>query len=379
MKKKVIIIGGGIAGLSSAITFSKSNLDVTLIDKETHFLNQLKLYKAFYFPLKQLKLNFLELASKFHFKFIQKEVLFDQKVLSEWVKEKKLSYDNLKIDFDYLIISTGAGSINIISPSNPSSSNNLYTLEELKEVEPQTLIKNLMDKLSFGQKAVYFIGGGATGVQSALELADYFFLKKQHIKINLVDREPRLLGSQPERISEYVLNKFIDKKISYYPYTSFISKNGNDLILKNLETGKQMKRESDLTFLFPGVRPTPFSISANSYGQVYYGTPDVYSNVFAAGDCVSFSGKGLNSLSAQAAVRKGRLVARNIISHSKGRRMSEYSYKELGYFLSTGFYDAIGWTFMDFNIVSGPQAFVIKEGIELQMELFLKGVDTYIG
>jgi NADH dehydrogenase len=53
-------------------------------------------------------------------------------------------------------------------------------------------------------------------------------------------------------------------------------------------------------------------------------------------------------------------------------------HQDIGYLLSLGPDDAVGWIGSKSNIVSGLPAFIAKEGIEAQYDLLLKGVDSYV-
>jgi NADH dehydrogenase len=101
--------------------------------------------------------------------------------------------------------------------------------------------------------------------------------------------------------------------------------------------------------------------------------------IFSAGDCADYAGNGLNQLSAQAAVRKGKLVAHNIRNLNAGRGLHRYRYQEKGYLLSLGSVDAVGWLGLRCNLIKGFAANVLKEAMESQYNLYLDGVDTYLG
>jgi NADH dehydrogenase len=84
-------------------------------------------------------------------------------------------------------------------------------------------------------------------------------------------------------------------------------------------------------------------------------------------------------MSAQSAVRKGRLVARNILRAAGPVKIMEpYLHRELGYVISMGPSDAIGWLGFESNVVAGLPAGLAKEVIEAQYDLLLTGIDTYI-
>jgi NADH dehydrogenase len=78
-------------------------------------------------------------------------------------------------------------------------------------------------------------------------------------------------------------------------------------------------------------------------------------------------------------VRKGKLVARNLLRHvGPVPILVPYGYQEPGYFISLGRRDGIGCLGPSWNIVTGLPAFVIKETVEAQFDLFLRGIDTYL-
>ena len=84
-------------------------------------------------------------------------------------------------------------------------------------------------------------------------------------------------------------------------------------------------------------------------------------------------------MTAQAAVRKGKLVAHNIRNLNAQRGLRRYRYQEKGYLLSLGSIDAVGWLGLRCNLLKGFPANVLKEAMESQYDLFLDGVDTYLG
>jgi NADH dehydrogenase len=88
---------------------------------------------------------------------------------------------------------------------------------------------------------------------------------------------------------------------------------------------------------------------------------------------------GSNAQSAQTALRKGKLAARNILRHAGPVKILEpYLHQDLGYVIGLGPSDAIGWLGLKGNVVGGLPAVVVKELVEAQYDLLLAGVDTYV-
>ena len=65
--------------------------------------------------------------------------------------------------------------------------------------------------------------------------------------------------------------------------------------------------------------------------------------------------------------------------HSSRLKLLEpYLHQDLGYVLSLGPRDAIGWIGLQANVVGGAPAVAVKELVEAQHELLLAGIDTYL-
>jgi hypothetical protein len=68
--------GGGILSVDiHKYNHRGNNFEVLLVDKNESFLNVLRLHLTFQEPLQNFQKSFSSLASTFHFKFLQKEVL----------------------------------------------------------------------------------------------------------------------------------------------------------------------------------------------------------------------------------------------------------------------------------------------------------------
>jgi NADH dehydrogenase len=226
-------------------------------------------------------------------------------------------------------------------------------------------------------RSISVIGGGATGIQFLFEIAH--FLKRYQIGCNLrlVHGEKRVLNQFPIGFSTYTQSKMTELGIEFFPDTRYLGQQEEQILLGDNLTGREFTMPSSISFLFIGKKlETPFS--ANIFGQVVVeGT--ALPNIFAAGDCSVYRAPGSNTMTAQSAVRKGMLTARNILRHSGALRLLEpYLHRDLGYVVSLGPMDAIGWLALEGNAVGGVPALIIKELVEAQYDLLLTGLDTYL-
>lgn len=375
MNKTVCIVGGGYAGLTAAVLLKKSGLEVILIDSKDSFLNQIELHKTVHTPVEKFKIQFEKIAEKFDFSY-KKETIDWSLLDHQKLRSGKLELSSGSISFDYLIFATGASSQYYDRKLNPESSDSILSLEDCKNGKAFESVHKLIQENSQNDK-IFFIGGGATSIQFLFELSDHLKKKRKEVEIHLIDQEEQLLNRFPNQFHKYVCEKLIKEKIHYHPSTLLYDSDQKILKFEDRKSNQKWQSDYRMVFSFPGVKAFPDKASCNALGQLKQ-SGAALPNVFACGDVSLFEGKGLNGLDAQSAVRKARCIAENIIALENGKDLSQYSYRELGYFVSLGPWDGIGWLLFRFNTLTGLPAFGIKEAIETQFHLFLNGLDTYI-
>ncbi|MCB1306838.1 MAG: FAD-dependent oxidoreductase [Leptospiraceae bacterium] len=367
-RKKIIVLGGGYAGLSTAVLLSRSGkFQVTLVDSRERFLNQIHLHKTVSEPIDHFQIPYTELADRFDFQFLPGKIDTASLDLAKLETTGRIRVMSEELPFDYLAICTGARA------RSHDSGHHIYTLDYLKEHGGEGIVSEAM--VTREHTTITVIGGGATGIQFLFELHDFLRKKSGRFKFQIVQMDDRLVPGMPRAFHNYTMKRLKDRGIECYLSTRFIEAANNQLKLEGPDGSSEIS--SDLTLMLSGVEPVPELLRCNVYGQLLLnGRPS--NRIFAAGDCSVYEGSGLNSFTAQTAVRKGRTIASNIEALDANKPMSRYKYQELGYFLSLGPWDGIGWIVFPFNTIAGPPAFAIKEAIEMQFQFFLKGLDTYI-
>ncbi len=371
---RVVVIGGGYAGLACLVELAKKapKLELHLVDSGAEHCKVTNLHKTFSKPASDFKVPYAALAERFSFSFHQQRLNFGPTELQHFQQRKSISLRTGELDFDWLVIGTGA------SVSLPAQGENIYGLEHLQAGRGPELLDAWLTRAMDERITISFVGGGATGLQVLFELRELLRKKRADIALQLIDLSSRTLPDLPERAHRYVARKLRREGIDYLPETEYRGQQGEQVMLAELSSSREYALPSTATLLFPGVRRAPFAVASNCYGQVE-NEGEVLPDIFSAGDCADFAGSGLNLLTAQAAVRKGKLVAHNIRNLHAGRGLRRYRYQEKGYLLSLGPIDAVGWLGLRCNLLSGFAANVLKEAMESQYDLFLDGVDTYVG
>jgi NADH dehydrogenase len=344
---RVAILGGGYAGIATAIELRKSGLalSTTLFDSRERHQKITQWHKlARGENAAKYETSFSDLAGRFDFNFIKKNI-----DILPFLKDPDAELGGA---FDAVIVAQGSH-----SPVKPPG---VVTLDLLRNDETeQARIKTIHGK------KIAVIGGGPTGIQFAFEFA------ARGNKVDLYEARDRLLPTFDHSLGQTALKAAEKNGLTIHLLTEFISFADGRLLGKSGEI--EVTGEADLVLFVPGVRSTP-AFTCDVYGRIE-GHPN--RKFYAAGDNSYFSGSGLNTKSAQAAVRKGQHAARTLLADLTGKPAKEYNYSELGYFVSLGPHNAVGYILSQKTAFSGPAALFMKEAIEKQYNLYLAGFNAY--
>lgn len=367
---KIVIVGGGYAGIAALITFSRylPQAEVTIVDPRAEHIKITHLHETFRSPLSDFLVPFSVLERRFGCRHIRAALTPDESLLRQWQTDKCLALEHELLEFDYLLIACGS------STERMERTEDALDLSDFYVTAGSDLLQNQLNR---GNPIVSVVGGGATGIQFLFEIAHFLRREKTESKLRLIDGEERVLKQFTSDFARYVQARMTDLGIDYHPNTFYRGQDADKIALEDRQTGECFELPSTLSLLFLGKKPENL-VQANAFGQVTAGCKTLQ-NIFVAGDCSQYRSFGSNTLTAQAAVRKGKLAARNILRHSGALRVLEpYLHRDLGYVVSLGPSDAVGWLALEGNVVGGFPALVVKELVEAQYDLLLAGIDTYL-
>lgn len=371
---KVVIVGGGYAGIAAlaALKHYMPDIDITIIDPKDQHLKITHLHETFRYPLSDLLVPFADLEAGFGCRHMRAALTLNEDTIRQWQAEKCLFVNEELLTFDYLIIAVGSASKAF------DSQENVLNLEDFAGTAGSTLLtRYLTGENGKREQTLSVVGGGATGIQFLFEIQQYLIRHKIQCKIRLINSCERVLTQFPDGFDSYVQSRMHDLNIDFFPNTYYLGQQAGKILLKEKQTGEQFDLSSDVSLLFLGKKQENL-FAANAVGQLVIDRRPL-NHVFVAGDCAYFNAFGSNALTAQSAVRKGKLVARNILRHSGRLKILEpYLHRDIGYVVSLGSADAVGWLVAEGNIVTGLPALTIKEIVETQYDLLLMGIDTYI-
>lgn len=219
---RVVIIGAGFGGLEAAKKLTCEDVKLTVIDRTNYHLFQPLLYQV-----ATAALSPADIAAPVRGVLSQcknVEVMLAE-VQSIDVNAKKVKLTDGEVDYDYLIVSTGARHSYFGHPEWEKLAPGLKSLEDAVEIRRRILLAfEYAEKTSdeAARKAAMtfvIIGGGPTGVEMAgaiAEIARYTLAKDfRHIdpsqaRVILVEGEAKVLASYPEDLRDSAMKQLAD-------------------------------------------------------------------------------------------------------------------------------------------------------------------------
>ncbi|MDN5936842.1 MAG: FAD-dependent oxidoreductase, partial [Nitrosospira sp.] len=351
-----MIAGGGYAGIAALVTFLRHmpNADITIVDPRSHHLKITHLHETFRYPLEDFLVPFSVLEDRFGCHHVCAPLIPEECNLRQWQNDKFLTVNNEMLEFDYLLITSGS------AVAQMDKADNIVDLHDFMAAPGSSLLDGLLDTSVKGERSISVVGGGATGIQFLFEIA--YFLRRQKIesKLRLIHDADRVLNQFTTGFSTYTQARMSELDIDFYPDTHYYGHRADTILLEENETGRKFNLPSAMSFLFLGKKPETL-LFANAFGQVMIEQKPLQ-NIFTAGDCSSYHSFGSNTMTAQSAVRKGKLAARNILRHSGSLKLLEpYLHRDLGYVVSLGPTEAVGWLALEGNVVGGVPALLMTQ------------------
>ncbi|BCR06903.1 NADH dehydrogenase [Desulfuromonas versatilis] len=219
---RVLIVGGGFAGLNAAKGLADAPVSVFLVDRHNYHLFQPLLYQV-----ATAVLSPAEIATPI------RHVLRDQQNVRIGLAElngidlarKTVSLPRGEIGYDYLILATGATHSYFGQDQWEKLAPGLKTIDDALEIRRRVLlayeeaeweedVESRQAKLTF-----VVIGGGPTGVEMAgalKEIAarsvprDFRFIDTTTARVILIEAGRRLLGGMPEALGRQALRDLQD-------------------------------------------------------------------------------------------------------------------------------------------------------------------------
>ena len=342
-KKKLIIIGGGFAGINACKALKKADLDITLIDKKNHHLFQPLLYQAATATLspRDISVSLREIFAR------QKNTTVLMGEVTSINKEKKeITLENGDlVHFDTLIVAIGA------RHSYFGNSQWERYAPGIKTIKDSLLIRNHIltaferaEREHFTSKRQRFlnfviVGAGPTGVEFAGTIAELLktTLKRNFRHINphkaniyLIEGADRPLPPFPEKLSNYT-KKTLEKmgvKILTKTFVTEINEFGVKMGDKFIESNNIIWAAGNTVSQMLESLNSERDRSGRVIVQDDLSIPE-HKNIFVLGDAASFTTKkGVNLPGvATVAIQQGAYVGKLINQELKNNTKRRYPFK----------------------------------------------------
>ena len=358
-KPRVLIIGGGFAGLEVAKGLRKADVQTVLFDRYNHHTFQPLLYQvatsgletsAIVFPFRKRFSSYRD----FHFRLGE--------VTSIRPEENYIETSIGGIDYDYLVIATGATTNFHGNDELATRTMAMKTITDAITIRNQ-IIRNmeyalLYDDVEFMNSFLDYVivGGGPTGVELAGALAelknnvfpkDYPELDLSQMDIHLIEGSPRLLNGMSEpagrKAKEYLEQMGVKVRtgtvVKSYDGYNLEFTNGEKLITKSVIWAAGMKG-NPVTGLKPESLGRATRIKVDRFNKVLG-----YDNIFAIGDVALMEGDDKfpngHPMMAPPGMQQGRLLAENLKRIMAGKEMKPFRYADRGSMATVGRHKAV--------------------------------------
>ena len=352
-KPRVVIVGGGFAGLELAKQLRNAPVQVVLIDKQNYHTFQPLLYQVATSGLAAVDIvspfrKILEDQKNFYFRMAE--------VQSVDADSHTVHTSIGLIKYDYLVIATGSTTNFFGDEQMAHNAIAIKSIDDAIELR-NTVLANFEKALQMGDEEqlnslldFVIVGGGPTGVEIAGALSelrkhvfpcDYKELDFKQMDIHLIQSGPALLKGMSDEASqksleyleEYGVKVWLDCRVKSYDGYTVTLNNGQTLITRTLIWAAGVTGAP-----IPGLRPEAL-LKGNRYQVDEYSRVAGYENVFALGDIAVMKTPDFpdgHPMVAQPALQQGQLLGQNLPRLLAGKPLEPFRYDDKGAMATIG-------------------------------------------
>jgi len=359
MGHRVVIIGGGFAGLYAALSLRREPVEVTLIDRRNFHLFSPLLYQVATGGLSPGEIS-APLRFVLHKQKNTRTLLGEVTDIDVAAHEIVLS-DHSRYPYDTLIVATGSTHHYFGHPEWAKFAPGLKTVEDATEMRTRVLLAfERAEKATSHEERIalltfVIVGGGPTGVELAGALgeisrdtlkADFRVINPAEARIFLIEGEDRLLQAYPPDLSASAERSLIHLGVRSLTSARVIAVDADGVTMR---TANGETRIAAKTVLWAaGVQASPLGkILANQTGVPLDKGERVcvdsnlaipgHPEILVTGDLAftQSDGKEVPGV-APAAMQQGRYAARLIAARLRGETSTPFHYHDKGSLATIG-------------------------------------------
>lgn len=355
-RKKVVLVGGGFAGLHVAKVLNKSDFDILLIDKQNHHQ-----FQPLYYQVASARLEPSNISFPFR-KIFQKSKNIQirlAEVTSVNPLANKIETSIGSFDYDYLIIATGCKTNFFGNQQIEKHALSMKTTEESIEIRNKILLN--FEKLISAKPEekesllnIVLVGAGPTGVELAGAFSemkrnilprDYPHVDFTQLKVFLLEGSKNTLNNMSEQ-AKIASRKYLEELGVIVKTETFVTNyDGNTAVLnngENIPTQNLIWAAGVTGNVIEGISPE--NIIRNRYKVDRHNKVLGTANIYAIGDIAYMETPNYpngHPQLANVAINQGKTLAQNLIRLVKGKEQTDYEYKDLGSMATVGKHKAV--------------------------------------
>jgi NADH dehydrogenase len=370
-KHKIVIVGGGAAGLELATTLGrklgKNGLaDITLIDTATTHIWKPLLHEVAAGTLDESEqVEYLSQAYRSHFNFrlgkmnglnrAKKEV-YVRPTLND---EGEVLIPSRIFSYDTLVMAIGSVSNTFNIKGVAEHCLFLDTTKQAFRFQKylfESYIKNYIGKDSTTIKplSIAIVGAGATGVELAAQLhevtnvlAMYGLKETSDVKLTIIEAATQLLPALPIKLATATQQQLVSLGVDLR-----MGRRVTEITREGITTHDGEFIEADIKVWAAGIKAPDWlkdldGLTTNHINQLVVDSTLKTSDndIFAMGDCAAcvWEGRGCNiPPRAQSAHQQAATLAKSIVNRLYGKPLVKFAYYDYGSLVSLGKYTTVG-------------------------------------
>lgn len=351
---RIVIIGGGFAGINLAKKLGNKHVQVVLIDKRNYHTFQPLLYQV---SSAGLEPDSIAYPLRKVIKRYRNSYFRMAKVYAIDAEVKEISTNIGKLKYDYLVIATGTTTNYFGNKAIEANSMPMKKVPQALNIR-SLILQNFEQATITNDKAMrkallnfVIVGGGPTGVELAGAIAelknhilpkDYRDLIPADMQIYLLEGSPRVLPTMSEFASKKAA-RFLRELGVLVHCNTFVK----DYDGKTVKTNLSLELESETLIwaagvtgdIVKGLRADAQVERANRYRVNEYNLVEGYTDIFALGDIALMVTedypKGHPQV-AQPAIQQAQLLGKNILKLIDGKPLKKFKYIDKGSMATVG-------------------------------------------
>jgi len=269
VRRRVVVIGGGFAGINAAQVLAKLPVDVTLVDRKNYHTFQPLLYQVALAVLSPA-----DIAQPIRSILRQHpniEVLMDE-VIGLDLNERRVQLKSGSVlEYDFMVLATGSTHSYFGHEDWAKLAPGLKVIEDATEIRRRVLLafelaeRHMMEHGTHPPLEFVIVGGGPTGVELAGAISDiarlymrnnFRYIDTRQAKVTILEGSPHVLGMYPEDLQEKAKEQLAKLGVEVRT-SSVVTDIQPGYVMVHPKDGAEYRMDAVVTLWAAGVQASP--------------------------------------------------------------------------------------------------------------------------